>query len=152
MPNKTNVEFAAEIAKGWAKNMTTAANGGPLDPLKDMFGDVCYIVLQNSDGKEVEFTLGDGSECTMAWDQFTDAAFRDLETQRYSSTTSNCLGVLGNRMILETGRLNKDGELPLPCWNSMKKAKLLDLNPLMPSIWTVLSKQWQTRSRPNNVM
>jgi uncharacterized protein YuzE len=111
MPNRTNVEISVDIAIAWAKNMTSAANGGPLDPLKDMFSDVCYIVLQSADGKEVEFTLGDSSDCTMGWDQFTDAAFKDLEEQRYDCTTSNCLGVLGNRMILETGRLNKDGEL-----------------------------------------
>lgn len=111
MPSQTNVEIAAEIAKAYAINVTSAGNGGPLDPLKDMFGEVCYIILQNADGQEVEFTLGDTSDCTMSWDQFTDAAFKDLEAQGYASTTSNCLGVLGNRMILETGRLNKDGEL-----------------------------------------
>jgi uncharacterized protein YuzE len=111
MPNQRNVEIAAEIAKSYAKNITSAANGGPLDPFKDMFGDVCFVVLQSSDGKEVEFTLGDSSDCTMSWDQFTDAAFKDMEEQGYASTTTNCLGVLGNRMILETGRLNKDGEL-----------------------------------------
>ena len=34
-----------------------------------------------------------------------------MEAQKYDCTTSNCLGVLGNRMILETGRMNTDGEL-----------------------------------------
>jgi uncharacterized protein YuzE len=111
MPNERNREMAVDIATNWAKNMTTAATGGPLDPLKGMFADVCYIVLQNGEGEEVEFTLGDSADCTMTWDQFTEVAFKDLEAQQYDCTTSNCLGVLGNRMILETGRLNKDGEL-----------------------------------------
>jgi hypothetical protein len=36
-----------------------------------------------------------------------------LEVQQYDETTTNCLGVLGNRMILESGRINKSGELYL---------------------------------------
>ncbi|KAG7371318.1 hypothetical protein IV203_019888 [Nitzschia inconspicua] len=111
MPNERNLELARGIALNWAKNMTIAANGGPLESLKSMFADVCYIVLQNSEGREVEFTLGDSVDCTMTWDQFTKFAFADLESQNYDCTTSSCLGVLGNKMILETGRLNKDGEL-----------------------------------------
>jgi hypothetical protein len=111
MPNKANVEIAVEIATAYAESITSAAKGGPLDPLKGMFGDVCYVVLQSADGQEVEFTLGDSSDCTMSWDQFTDVAFKDLEEQRYDCTTASCLGVLGNRMIMETARLNKDGEM-----------------------------------------
>lgn len=41
------------------------------------------------------------------------SAFKDLEAQGYEETTSNCLGILGNRLILETGRINKAGELYL---------------------------------------
>jgi uncharacterized protein YuzE len=112
MPTARNSEMAADIAVAYAKNMTTAANGGSLEPLKAMFGDVCYIGLQNAEGQEVEFTLGENKDdCTMTWDEFTEAAFADLEAQNYDCTTSNCLGVLGNRMILETGRLNKEGSL-----------------------------------------
>jgi uncharacterized protein YuzE len=113
MPTEKNDEIAARIAVDYAKHLTTAAKGGSLDPFKDLFAETCYVVLQDAEGQEVEFTLGDGDDCTMTWDQFTDAAFKDLEAQKYDCTTSNCLGVLGNRMIMETGRMNTDGELYL---------------------------------------
>jgi hypothetical protein len=104
-------EMAVGIAVAYAKNMTTAGKGGSLEPLKTMFTDPAYVMLQNADGDEIEFTLGDSEECTMSWNEFADTALKDLEAQNYDCTTSNCLGVLSNRMILETGRVNKDGEL-----------------------------------------
>mmetsp|Transcript_43440 Transcript_43440/g.105283 ORF Transcript_43440/g.105283 Transcript_43440/m.105283 type:complete len:151 (+) Transcript_43440:99-551(+) len=113
MPTTKNVEYAKKIATEWAEKMTSAGKGGPIEPLKALFSPVVYVVLQSSDGGEVEFTLGDEGETTMTWDQFAESAFKDLEAQQYEETTSNCLGVLGNRLILETGRINKSGELYL---------------------------------------
>jgi uncharacterized protein YuzE len=76
-----------------------------------MFAPQCYVVLQSEDGGELEFSLGDDPDCSMSWEQFAESSLKDLEQQKYDCTTTNCLGVLGNRMILETGRLNTDGEL-----------------------------------------
>ncbi|KAL3912653.1 MAG: hypothetical protein SGARI_001045 [Bacillariaceae sp.] len=106
-----NRNTAARIAVDYAKHLTTAAKGGSLEPFKELFADPCYVVLQDAEGQEVEFTLGETEGCSMTWEQFTEAAFKDLEVQKYDYTTSNCLGVLGNRMILEVGRTNTDGEL-----------------------------------------
>ncbi|KAL3928348.1 MAG: hypothetical protein SGARI_005060 [Bacillariaceae sp.] len=106
-----NTKVAAQIAVDYAKHLTAAAKGGSLDAFKSLFADSCFVVLQDGEGQEVEFTLGEGDDCNMTWDQFTEAAFKDLEAQKYDYTTSNCLGVLGQRMILETGRMNTDAEL-----------------------------------------
>ena len=47
----------------------------------------------------------------MTWQEFRDTSTQDLAAQNYLKTESECLGVLGDRMILETGRVNKDGEV-----------------------------------------
>ena len=111
MSTAKNTKISAQIAVDYAKHLTAAAKGGSLEPFKALFADTCYVVLQDSEGQEVEFSLGEGDDCNMTWDQFIEAAFKDLEAQKYDYTTSDCLGVLGNRMILETGRMNTDGEL-----------------------------------------
>mmetsp|Transcript_8687 Transcript_8687/g.13848 ORF Transcript_8687/g.13848 Transcript_8687/m.13848 type:complete len:148 (-) Transcript_8687:896-1339(-) len=112
MPSEQNRQFAVDIAVNWAKELTAAAKGGPLEPFKNMFADQCYVILQGADGGELEFTIGDDPDsCSMTWEQFAENSFKDLEAQNYDCTTTDCLGVLGNRMILEAGRLNKKGEL-----------------------------------------
>ena len=69
------------------------------------------VILQNSEGAEVHFTVGDVEDATMTWQEFRDTSTQDLAAQNYLKTESECLGVLGDRMILETGRVNKDGEV-----------------------------------------
>ena len=85
-----------------AKHLTEAAKGGPIEPFKALFAPKCYVILQSEDGGELEFSLGDDPDCSMSWEQFAEASFKDLEEQKYDCTTTNCLGVLGNRMILES--------------------------------------------------
>lgn len=114
MPSSTNSQFAADIAAKWATYMTEAAKGGSLEPFKSLFAETVYVILQSSEGTEVEFSIGTDSDlATMTWEDFASTAFQNLEEQKYDKTISECLGVLGNRMILETGRLNTDGELYL---------------------------------------
>lgn len=114
MPTAKNAEIAADIAAKWATHMTSAAKGGDLGPFKALFADQVYVILQNSEGDEVEFSIGvDPDVASMTWEQFAETAFNNLEEQKYECTKSACLGVLGNRMILETGRINTDGELYL---------------------------------------
>jgi hypothetical protein len=71
MPTTKNVEYAKAIATNWAKTITDAAKGGPIEPFKALFAPEVYVVLQSTDGSEVEFTLGD-TNCSMTWEQFTD--------------------------------------------------------------------------------
>jgi hypothetical protein len=114
MPSSTNAKFAAEITEKWATYMTEAAKGGDLEPFKSLFAESVYVILQSSEGGELEFSIGSDPElATMTWEEFAANAFKDLEAQKYDKTISECLGVLGNRMILETGRLNTDGDLYL---------------------------------------
>lgn len=47
----------------------------------------------------------------MNWQEFQETTKIDLETQNYLKTESECLGVLGDRMIMETGRINQAGEV-----------------------------------------
>jgi len=69
------------------------------------------VVLQNVAGAEVHFTIGDQEDATMTWEEFQQTSTKDMAAQDYLSTTAECLGVLGDRFILETGRLNKAGEI-----------------------------------------
>ena len=69
------------------------------------------VVLQNAEGAEVHFTIGDQDDATMTWQEFQETSTQDLTAQNYLKTEGQCLGVLGDRMILETGRFNKDGEV-----------------------------------------
>lgn len=73
MPTTKNVEYAKSIAINWAKTITSAGKGGPLEPFKALFAPSVFVVLQGADGGEVEFTVGDDAEnCTMTWSQFAE--------------------------------------------------------------------------------
>ena len=68
-------------------------------------------IVQNTEGAEVRFTIGKQEGATMTWQEFHDTLSQDLAAQNYIKTESECMGVLGDRMILKTGRVNKEGEL-----------------------------------------
>lgn len=105
-------KHAQVIADSWGPYLTEAATGGSLDNFKGLFSedDPVYVVLQNEDGVEAEFTIGDQEDSDMTWQDFMSVAFQDMEAQNYVKTESLSLGLLGNRMILEVGRINTDGE------------------------------------------
>jgi hypothetical protein len=116
MPFEHNRKNALAIAKNWGPYFTEAAKGGLLDNFKSMFcpDSPTYVVLQNKDGEEAEFSIGnDPDTAIMTSEDFAEHAFRDLEAQKYEKTESAMLGLLGSRMILETGRVNKAGEFYL---------------------------------------
>lgn len=105
-------KFAKHISDHWGKYMTEAATTGKLDNFKSLFHEKeVYVVLQGQDGQEAEFMIGtDPNTCIMTWEDFSEHAFADLKIQDYKLTQSSMLGLLGNRMILEAGRINNDGE------------------------------------------
>lgn len=105
-------KFAIHIAENWGKFMTEAATTGSMDNLKSLFHErEVYVVLQGADGQEAEFMIGTDPEiCIMTWEDFKEHAFKDLESQDYKASQSAFLGLLGNRMILETVRLNSKDE------------------------------------------
>jgi len=47
----------------------------------------------------------------MNWQEFQETTNVDLKAQSYLKTESECLGVLGDRMIMEAGRINQAGEV-----------------------------------------
>lgn len=69
------------------------------------------VVLQNAEGSVLHFTLGDQEEATMSWQEFQETVTADLKAQNYQKTESECLGVLSDRMIMETGRINQANEV-----------------------------------------
>jgi hypothetical protein len=103
---------ANEIADKWGPALTKAILDGDLSTFKELFvSEPVAVVLQNGEGTEAEFTIGDGEEATVTWGEFHELTTKDLKEQSFLKSESQCLGVLGDRMIMETGRFNKDGEV-----------------------------------------
>jgi len=69
------------------------------------------VVLQDAGGGEVCFTLGDLEGCNLSFEEFQKLSAADLAQQDYLRTEAECLGVLGDRMMMEAGRVNKAGEI-----------------------------------------
>ena len=75
------------------------------------------VVLQDEEGGEVHFTVGTQEDATISWAELIDMSSKDLKEQDYLKSESECLGVLGDRMMMETGRLNKAGEVYLEAFS-----------------------------------
>jgi ketosteroid isomerase-like protein len=101
-----------EIAGKWGPALTKAILDGDLSTFKELFvSEPVAVILQNGEGVEAEFTIGDGEEATLTWGEFHELTTKDLKEQRFLKSEAQCLGVLGDRMIMEIGRFNKDGEV-----------------------------------------
>jgi ketosteroid isomerase-like protein len=101
-----------EIAEKYGPALTKAILDGDLSTFKELFvSELVDVILQNGEGVEAEFTIGDGEEATLTWDVFHELTTKDLKEQSFLKSEAQCLGVLGDRMIMETGRFNKDGEV-----------------------------------------
>ena len=115
--------IAATIGQAYGVEMTKAVASGDVSGFRSLFVDgPVLVVLQNAVGEEAEFTIADASPAgeeqaaegvTMTWDEFRDSAIKDLTDQDYEKTETQCLGTLGDRMIMETGRFNKSGQVYL---------------------------------------
>jgi hypothetical protein len=107
----TNIK-AKEIVDKWGPALTKAILDGDLSTFKDLFvSEPVAVVLQNGEGTEAEFTIGDGEGATLTWGEFHELTTKDLKDQNFLKSESQCLGVLGDRLIMEVGRFNKDGEV-----------------------------------------
>ena len=118
----SNVIIAQEIAKQWGPALTKAFTENDLSSFQRLFdaSRPVEVVLQNSVGEEAEFLIGSkevSEEVTLSWEEFHQATIKDLQEQNYMKSEAQCLGVLGNRMILETGRFNNDGDVYLESYS-----------------------------------
>ena len=120
-PDNNKMTFAKdkgeEIAAAWGPALTKGMNEGDMTAFKALFIDKepIYTVLQDSVGNESETSIGEGGE--MSWETFQELSSKDLAEQNFAKIESQCLGVLGDRMILETGRFNKAGEVYLEAYS-----------------------------------
>lgn len=130
MPPPSNVVLAQEIAKQWGPALTKAFTENDLSAFQILFDDSrpVEVVLQNSEGEEAGFLIGSketSENVTLSWEEFHEATIKDLQEQDYLKSESQCLGVLGNRLILETGRFNNNGDVYLESY-SLITFNLLD--------------------------
>ena len=75
------------------------------------------VILQNAKGEELHFTVGNQPDATLRWLEFYQVSSEDLKEQDYLKTESLCLGVLGDRMILENARFNNAGDVYLEAYS-----------------------------------
>ena len=67
--------------------------------------------MQNTAGQEVHFTVGDQDDASLTWSEFHTASTKDAKEQDYAKSVAECLGVLGDRFIMEVGRINQAGDV-----------------------------------------
>jgi hypothetical protein len=103
------VEAANKIADAWGPAITKMGKDKDVESLKALCEATVELVLQTSDGSTAAFTIGDGA--SVEWQDFAGLSGKDLEAEDYKETEAASMGILGNRMILETGRINQKEEL-----------------------------------------
>ena len=108
------IDAANSVADAWGPAISKSTNEGDPSGIKALCADVVEVVLQ-SNKEPICVTVGDleGGEnaATFSWSELLGLTTKDMAAQNYKSTESACLGVLGNRMILESGRINKEDEM-----------------------------------------
>jgi hypothetical protein len=120
---------AASIADQWGPALTKAIVDKDISEFRGLFVDDeagVVVVLQNAEGSEAVFTIVDSKEMdeatdnpvlegrvagSLTWEEFREASAVDLEKQSYAKTEAVCLGVLGDRMMMEVGRFNTSGQI-----------------------------------------
>lgn len=108
----TSNKKATDIADKWGPALTKAYTDSDLAAFKSLFvSEPVAVVLQNAEGGEAEFTIGEGEDASLTWEQFHELSTKDLKKQNFLKSESQCLGVLGDRLIMEVARFNKDGEV-----------------------------------------
>jgi hypothetical protein len=106
-----------EIADQWGPALTKGMLDGDMTAFKELFiqDEPIYTVLQDAEGHEIETSIGTGGE--LSWETFQELSSKDLKEQNFLKIEAQCLGVLGDRMLLETGRFNEAGEVYLEAYS-----------------------------------
>jgi hypothetical protein len=126
-------QAASSIADQWGPALTKAIVDKDISEFRSLFADDeagVVVVLQNAEGSEAVFTIVDSKEeggeeeaatdnpvlegrvaGSLTWEEFREASAVDLEKQSYAKTEALCLGVLGDRMMMEVGRFNTSGQI-----------------------------------------
>jgi hypothetical protein len=131
MSSELRKQQASVIADKWGPALTKAFHDGDMAEFRGLFveNEPVVVVLQDASGSEAVCTIvdsKDGSEegggesevvSTLTWEEFRAASASDLESQNFLKTEAQCLGVLGDRMILEVGRFNRDGAVYLEAYS-----------------------------------
>eukprot|EP00545_Synedropsis_sp_CCMP1620_P012898 CAMPEP_0119011978 /NCGR_PEP_ID=MMETSP1176-20130426/6002_1 /TAXON_ID=265551 /ORGANISM="Synedropsis recta cf, Strain CCMP1620" /LENGTH=150 /DNA_ID=CAMNT_0006964867 /DNA_START=74 /DNA_END=526 /DNA_ORIENTATION=+ len=107
------LEKADEIAAKWGPALTKFAKGEGEEDFKSMWvKDIIPFVI-DKDGTEATIAIGEeGDEpITMTWSVFQELLAKEHSSADFSKTEAECLGVLGNRMILEVSRFNNNDEV-----------------------------------------
>jgi hypothetical protein len=113
----TYAEAAGKIADEWGPAITKVFKQNDASALKALCEPVVEVVVQGNSGSDgsdagggtASFTCGDGG--SVSWEDFVELAVKDLSDQDYAYTESASLGILGNRMVLETARINQSEEM-----------------------------------------
>jgi hypothetical protein len=103
------IDAANKIGDSWGPAVTKIVKDKDMDPLLSLCALSVTVVLQTSNGDEATFTVG--GEGAIDWYEFADLTSKDTQEGDYKKTESASMGVLGNRMILEVGRINSKAEL-----------------------------------------
>lgn len=110
-------KYASEIAEKYGPYLTKAMKGEGIDDLQSLFASSVFVTLQDGKGDEILFSIGSDDNASMTWTEFQQTTAIDVVSQNYEKTESVCLGVLGNRLIMEVARVNTAGEVYLVAYN-----------------------------------
>mmetsp|Transcript_38839 Transcript_38839/g.57755 ORF Transcript_38839/g.57755 Transcript_38839/m.57755 type:complete len:152 (-) Transcript_38839:82-537(-) len=120
--------LADSIAEKWGPAVTKLAKGEGMDDFKALCapGIIPWVIPKGE--STAVLTVGDEPSTpevpvTMTWSLFQESVQKDMVSANYAHSEAACMGVLGNRIILEIGRYNKDDEL------YMNAVSVLTVNP-----------------------
>lgn len=104
-------DFANDVAEKWGPAFTTMATGGDLTAWRKMFGKSVTFKIDKG-GKVACLKIGDkGTEgVQMSFEAFQKKTVGDLAQVGYAKTTAKNLGTLGDDMLLQITRWNKEGK------------------------------------------
>lgn len=106
-------ELSVAVAEKWGPALTKCIREGDVADFRDLFiaDEPVVVVVQNSAGDEIHSTIGDAEGAEVSWGEFDELIKSDLQEQNFLRAESQCLGKLGDRILLEGGRFNENGEL-----------------------------------------
>lgn len=105
-------EAANQIADAWGEALTNMMRNKDCEALVALCEPVVQVTLPTSEpGTTATFSIGAGEAASISWQEFAELSGSSLEEQDFASVEAACTGILGNRMILETARINSKDEI-----------------------------------------